>query len=286
MNKSIQPRLTFKYFVKTKYLAYSKPNKTEKTFKVHARELEIIMRDFGFGRLRLCDITTEHIDIFKMESLASGLAKKTVNNRLALVGPVLKMAYKYGLIKRLPEIKLLKLDILPPRALDAETVEKLLKAGFKSDRLVYDFTLFFLHSGLRLSELVHLRWEDIDLPQRLIIVRKAKSHKFRAIPMNKILYKHICWLKRCSRNSVYVFEHEGQSYHANSFDRRYRAVVRKAGITATIHGLRHTFASRLVQRGVNLYEVQKLLGHSTITMTERYAHLRMDNLAKAVKVLE
>lgn len=282
-NNLFLEKISFREFVETKYLLYSKSNKTAKTYKVHRNELLRLIE--YFGKSDLDKITTDKIEQYKADNLANGLSKKTVNNRVALISAVLRMAYDQNLIIRMPKIQLLKLDILPPRAIDNEAIQKLVTIAKEKDKLVYDFVIIFLNTGLRLSELVNLKWEDVNFSQRQLLVRKAKSHKFRAIPFNQTLENH---LKSIHKESIgeYVFEYEGHHYHENTFTKRFRAIVRTAKIKATIHCLRHTFASQLVQRGVNLYEVQKLLGHSTLSTTERYAHLNMKNLITAVNALD
>ena len=86
---------------------------------------------------------------------------------------------------------------------------------------------------------------------------------------------------------VYLFElAEGVPQTENFYYGRFHRLLVSLNITGCIHSLRHTFASNLVQRGVSIYHVQKLLGHSTIQTTERYAHLRLLDLAKAVNVLD
>lgn len=189
----------------------------------------------------------------------------------------------------MPAIEFFKLDILPPRGFSDKEVSLFMdKAQAKDDMTMYNFLFIFLNTGLRLTELRYLKWEDVDFVAKQLIVKKSKSHNFRVIPLMSDLENHLFQLKRQSMvNQVYLFEKSlGEAQTENFYYRRFNRLVVSLNIKGCIHSLRHTFASRLVQRGVSLYHVQQLLGHSTIKTTERYARLRPIDLANAVKVLE
>lgn len=102
------------------------------------------------------------------------------------------------------------------------------------------------------------------------MVNKSKSHRFRAIPINADLEKHLMMLRlQAKLNQTYLFEvAEEIPQTENFYYRRFNRLLVSLNLKGNIHALRHTFASRLVQRGVTLYHVQQLLGHSTIKTTE------------------
>ena len=91
--------------------------------------------------------------------------------------------------------------------------------------------------------------------------------------------------KEKAKNQVYLFEGIERGTQFSSYYHVFKRELAKLGIAGHVHTLRHTFASRLVQRGVNIYDVSKLLGHASVQTTQIYAHLRNDDLQKAVNVL-
>jgi len=140
------------------------------------------------------------------------------------------------------------------------------------------FVIFAINTGCRRGEMLALTWQDIDIERRQIHIRDSKSGRARVIPMNETVRNLILSLKKLP-DSPSIFS----SYHREAFE----AALVKAEINdASMHTLRHTFASHLVMSGVDLVTVSKLLGHATIQMTMRYSHLSPEHQAKAVGVLD
>ncbi|MEA1964231.1 MAG: site-specific integrase [Candidatus Aerophobetes bacterium] len=141
-----------------------------------------------------------------------------------------------------------------------------------------------VNTGIRKGKLLNLKWSDLDFHNRLIYLSDTKGAKKREIPMNEIMYKTLLRIRK-NPDSPYVFCHKnGKPYKdlRASLDK----AARKAGIERfRFHDLRHTFASHLVMAGVDLKTVQELLGHKTIEMTLRYAHLSPGHKRAAVEVL-
>lgn len=144
-------------------------------------------------------------------------------------------------------------------------------------------------SGLRKSELFNLRWTDIDFANHIITVRDehAKSGKQRHIPINAALYDVlVTWKPLAHPESPYVFAGESGE-PIQCMKKSFGAVLKVARIESfRWHDMRHTFASWLVQSGVDLNIVRELLGHASLTMTMRYAHLAPDNKLRAVAALQ
>lgn len=150
--------------------------------------------------------------------------------------------------------------------------------------------LVALNTGLRRGELLGLRWGDVNLPAKLLTVTaaSAKSGHTRRVPLNDEAHRTLsAWSARRGSppNDSLVFPRaDGQ--RMTRIDTAWRSLMGAAGLTSfRLHDCRHHFASRLVQRGVDLYAVKELLGHSEIAMTERYSHLAPDNLRAAVDAL-
>jgi len=141
-----------------------------------------------------------------------------------------------------------------------------------------------LNTGMRRGEILNLKWDQIR--NGFIYLRKTKTNEAREIPVNatlEALFKTI--RKEQHFKSEYVFT-DPQGRKLNSTKKGFKAALRRAGIEDfRFHDLRHTFASHLVMRGASLKEVQEILGHKTMTMTLRYAHLSQEHKKKAVNLL-
>lgn len=154
--------------------------------------------------------------------------------------------------------------------------------------------LVSMHTGVRRGEMFGLTWGDVDFIHGLLTVRAtvAKSGKVRHIPLNQIALNALkAWRDQAPEEARsperYVFVSPKTGGRFTATESSWDKILRDAKISNFHwHDLRHHFASRLVQSGVNLYIVKELLGHSSIGMTERYAHLAPTNLAAAVARLE
>jgi len=143
-----------------------------------------------------------------------------------------------------------------------------------------------LHTGMRRSEQYSLTWDCVDFERRLITIARSKNGEMRHIPMNKAVLETLGELYSASSRSgpVFVSARRGQSLIGPRH--WFEPAVAKAKVEGfTWHCLRHTFASRLVMAGVDLRTVQQLMGHKTLQMTVRYAHLAPEHQLAAVERL-
>jgi integrase len=143
------------------------------------------------------------------------------------------------------------------------------------------------HTGLRKENILSLTWSQVDLFRKLIIIDHTKNNERLSIPLNETLMRLFRQLSKVRYiNSSYVFcKSDGSRYH-NSLN-GFKKAVDKAGLSDfRFHDLRHCFASALVQKGVGLYQVQRLLGHKSNAMSQRYAHLSTEHLREAISKLD
>lgn len=143
-------------------------------------------------------------------------------------------------------------------------------------------------AGLRRAEIHNLMWTDIDFKRKLLSVTPKKDwhpkdYECRDIPMPDDLVAHLKSIPK--RGPYIIYDQYGDRLSLGSYTAYYGREVKKCGLTGNCHTLRHTYASHLVQNGVDLYTVSKLLGHSSIKTTEIYAHLSPITFADAVKKL-
>ncbi len=148
--------------------------------------------------------------------------------------------------------------------------------------------LVALHTGLRRAEQFRLRWDCVDLINRILTVPRSKSGESRRIPLNDDVLDILRGLPSRLK-SAWVFPSgtgETPMDAQNFYNRVFVPALERAGIDDFHwHDLRHTFASRLVMAGVDLRTVQEVMGHKTQAMTLRYAHLSQSHQLDAVQRL-
>ena len=245
-----------------------------------------------FGKKKLDEIGARDVEAYKAMKLKEGLSPKTVNNHLAVLGRMLRVARRWELTERVPEIVLLS---LPPQEfdfLDFGEAEQLIEG---SDTGWRPMVTLALRAGLRLGELRALRWEDVDLKAGRVVVRRAawrmkvgtpKSGRSREVPLSDQALAALKGHRHLRGETVFSNEGGGMLTAESCKWPLWRA-CRRAGLRRVgWHVLRHTFASHLAMRGAPLKAVQELLGHADIKMTMRYAHLSPDARREAVRLLD
>lgn len=156
------------------------------------------------------------------------------------------------------------------------------------DEQYRNISLVGIFTGMRLGEILNLQWADVNLSTKVIQVRNSagfttKTKRNRSLSMNEQLV-HLFQVMSMSTSSELVFHNKGKRLAVDDISRRFKPYIRKARLREELHfhSLRHTFASWLVQDGVSLYEVQKLLGHSSSAVTQAYSHLQPETLHTTV----
>ena len=188
-----------------------------------------------------------------------------------------------------------------PTSFSAESREKVsfgrpLTSQYRSPYL-RDFIELALNTGCRKQELLGLTWGNVDFSNDLILLEQTKNGTRRSVPLNSVsrgvLIRRRAVCAEVCPDTPWVFFHITAALHAKVGDRvkdvktSFATACKKAGIVDfRIHDLRHTAASWLVMEGVPLLEVSRLLGHKSITQTERYAHLAPESSRALVGVLE
>lgn len=230
-----------------------------------------------FGRIKLDKIKTVDIERYKSEKLQSGQSPKSVNNHLIALSKCLNVAKDWDIIITGPKIRLLK---TPPQSFDFLDEQECQLLIDNCSGMVRDMVIVALKTGLRLGELLALRWEDIDFSNQIITVQRSvtrgiigspKSNKIRHIPF----FDEINFiLSNIANRDGFVFGEGGIPLKPITCLRWLNKSCKQAGIkTVGWHDLRHTFASHLAQRGISILIIKELLGHSDVKTTMRYAHL-------------
>lgn len=180
------------------------------------------------------------------------------------------------------------------RSLEIEEAKRLIECAQKNPRALHlaDFIRLALNTGCRRDEMLRLEWRRVDLKQNLIHLEggNTKSGRRRSVPLNQEARQALLNLARFRAeycpDSSWVFAHKDGT-RVQSVKRSFTTACKEVGIeNFRVHDLRHTCASWLVTAGQALPAIRDLLGHSTIKMTERYAHLAPENVRLAVNVLD
>jgi integrase len=280
----------FKKFADEYLNLYSKQNK-----RSWARdELSLKSLKAFFGNKNLQDITAADIERFKVKRKAEkskrvpGNAKPqkisnaTVNRELTCLKTLFNKAVEWGQLEINPAVKVKKLrePKQKERILSSAESEKLIEASSADLKPVL---IIALNTGMRRGEILSLRWDDVDLRKGFIFIKDSKSGQSRNIPINERVFET---LKSLPQNSDFVFFNPGTNGHIQDVKTAFKGACRRAGIQGLrFHDLRHTAASWMVEAGVDLVTVSKILGHSSIQMTMRYAHPTPENMRRAVSKL-
>lgn len=174
-------------------------------------------------------------------------------------------------------------------------VELILILNKTEDQLLKNIFTTAFFTGMRLNEILNMKWDWIDLSQNIITVKnsddfKTKSKRERIIPIHqevKSILQGYLSLGIQHKNDLVFYRKKNIKLNGEFISKQFKAAVRAAEINNDIHfhSLRHSFASNLVQRGVNLYVVKELLGHENIKTTQIYSHLTQNSLSNAVCLL-
>lgn len=158
------------------------------------------------------------------------------------------------------------------------------------DRCVSDswrlVVLLGCRAGLRRGEIAALRWQDVDLQNKQLYIAPNKTEKHRYVPLDRDLEDALKRVRKHASDEYVIHVGEDDARHSPYYiTAAYAKQMKQLPFHCFLHKLRHTFASHLVQNGVDLYRVSKLLGHTSIKMTEIYAHLAPSDLHEAIKKL-
>lgn len=267
----------------------------------------------NIGTVPMQELTPRMLEEIVAKASAQGKSPATMAKILGIISQVWNRAASNGLVSGdspTKKVKLPQKDNRRMRFLTPDEARVLLDALRQRSLDMHDMALLSLFCGLRAGEIHALTWADVDFTNGTLYIRDTKNNESRHAFMGDEV-RHMLTRRRPEFNHKNELVFPGKNgtmrrWVSDTFER----TVRDLGLNSTgevqirddgkrvpmeisdtrqrvvFHSLRHTFASWLVQRGTPLYTVAKLMGHSTLEMTQRYSHLAPDTLQKAALSLE
>ena len=273
----------------------------KKSYKNDKYTLNIIQNYFGNFSI-VQKITPYQIEEFKHYlKTTRKLKNSSINRYTEILSKMFNLGIDNEIIKNNPLSKIQKLreDNHKIRFLtreeelrlfsEIERTYEVLDKNTKKIKIVQPYiflkpiVITALHTGMRKGEILNLKWNNIDFKYNFIELLDTKSGKSRRIPLSNIL-KNI--LERLEKISEYVFINPKTNKPYIDLKKSFKKVLMNANIeNFRFHDLRHTVATRLVEKGIDLVVVQEILGHSKLTTTQRYAHPVPQRKLDAINVL-
>ena len=285
-NKEIKPAAeTDVYFseLAERYIDWVKGR--QKSYNVKKYIVKILA-----GRFKNMRLTCFNYDV--LESVQTNYIQKDfkpayINKIITILKHMFTKALDWELIdeeilKKVRKVKLLKGEIKRLRYLSDEEAERLV---INCEPYLKPIVLTALNTGMRRGEIFGLTWDRVDLKNSIILLDKTKNGERREVPINDNLYEILNSIVR-RLDVPYVFFNPKTLKPYDNLKRSFATALSKSHILDfRFHDLRHTFASQLIMKGVDLVTVKELLGHKDIKMTLRYSHLSHAHIKNAVNVL-
>lgn len=242
------------------------------------------------------DIPIQEVDQSYVQQIISRLSEKaysysTINKVKMLLGQAFRQAVKDKVIASNPIEEKLK---MPPKkekkAFALKPNEQKALEAIADEYVNGDFIIFLMYTGLRMAEAKNLTWQDVDLDEGRIVIRTSKTITGQRIlplvTMSMAILRNR--LKMALSTDTYVFYNSSNNMLNNNLRRLCHRMAKRAGVREfSPHMCRHTFATRLLERGANIKTVSELLGHSSVEVTLRiYSHISPNLKKEAILLLD
>ena len=288
-------KLTLEAFFDLKYYAFIQATKrrSKHDFYLFNKHIRPVL-----GAKLLNDISSEDIDHWMLHQMEVGYKSGTVNKHASMLNRTLNIAVHWGYLEKNAfkgaAIRKLPVGDYVQRFLTRNEISQLLSACKQSTHpYLYLFVKLLLLTGARKSELRLAKWKDIDDDKMQLFVAISKSGRSRKIMLSNQAVKVLEQVRLRTdalglptTRDDWLFQNPRTRKPYTSFHLAFFAARKRAGLnTVRVHDLRHTYASLLINNGASIYEVQQLLGHYHISMTERYAQLFPNTLKDRVNII-
>ena len=263
-----------------------------RTLAAYQRDIEQLLQFLESDEIEQPrQVTQHHIRAFIAQRHRQGLGGKSLQRLLSAIRGLFRWLLREGLAEHNPAtpVRAPKSPRHLPATLDADSIRQLLEIPCDTPLAIRDKAIMelFYSSGLRLSELATLRWEQLDLVSGMVTVT-GKGNRTRMVPVGRMATEALLeWRKNrgvfASFEQPFVFvSQRGTPIATRTIQSRIRYWAKRQGIPQNIypHLLRHSFASHVLESSGDLRAVQELLGHADISTTQIYTHLDFQHLAK------
>lgn len=294
LERQSRESITLQAFFEQDYFPIAKADKKTKT-ALREEGLFRLWIDPAIGSMPMRDISPFDLERLKKHMAQSGQSPRSIEYALAVIRQIFNTATRLGKFageNPATKVKFPKPDNARTRFLTRQEAEALLSALRAKSADAHDIALIALYCGLRQGEILSLQWQDVDLDKGTLTIRDAKAGS-RIAFLNEKTSAMLEGRRAMQSGDTLVFPgRRGQIERvSHTFRRTVDELKFNEGITdprlkVTFHTCRHTFASWLVEAGQDLYVVQKLLGHKTNVMTQRYAHVGENQYKAAVSTLD
>lgn len=259
-------------------------NYSDNTLKNYSQALLQFLMHHGYCNPE--QLTEKEIVAYLAQMIQIGLSAETVNGAINAI----KLYYIHVLKRDYGDLQIprpRKKPKLPPVLSEAECMAVFSQVSNPKHKLLL---LLAYGAGLRRGELVHLRWEDIDWAKLMIYLRETKGRKERIVMLPNSIVSYLENYRKIYPGQGWIFEgqYKGEPLSESTVQAIMRAAVEKSGITkkATVHTLRHSFATHLLEAGTDLRIIQTLMGHKDIKTTVLYTHLSQKMISKVQSPLD
>lgn len=218
----------------------------------------------------LADLTPRVWFAYAQERTKAGIKSSSLNTELKVIQSLLRFAKENGIpiCEMMLEVRPLKISEALPKDLRMSQVKALLDAAY--DLTEKTWILLMLHCGLRTCEIRALRWDDVHLQKRVIYIRESKGLQSRVVFLSQLAKEA---LEELPQNQEFIFTYRNKSLSRHYCQSRLRTIGKQIGFHITPHQLRHTCATMLLNAGMSILGVQRLLGHKYVEITLRYARV-------------
>ncbi len=269
--------ISFEKFARDFIDHYSKQNKRSwKRDEVSLRTL----KPFFKGKM-LKDIDSFLVERYKAKRKTE-VSNATFNRELAFMKTMFNKAVEWKRLEMNPlqNFKKLKENNGRMRILKSEEMKRLLDVA---NGHLKPILIIALNTGMRRGEILSLKWGNVNLSKRSIHIEDSKSGRSRDIPMNALVIEALSAIRQ---DHVYVFYNPTTDGPLKDIKTAFKTACKNAEIKGLrFHDLRHTTATRMVEAGVDLVTVSRILGHSSLAMVLRYSHPTPENMRRAVDKL-
>ena len=254
---------------------------SESTIKTYRESIGIFFRHLNNKALE--EIDNEDFEKFNKEYIIERRYSASFQNQVV---NAVKLFFQNRQQRKL-DIELIyrpKRATVLPNVLSKEEVKAILDAH---SNIKHSMMLSLIYScGLRRSELLNLKPTDIDSKRKLVIIRQSKGKKDRVVPLSEKILPILRQYYKLYKPAIWLFEgqNKGEQYSAKSLENVFKQALAKAHIKrpATLHWLRHSYATHLLESGTDLRYIQDLLGHKSSKTTEIYTHVSTKSLQKII----